>query len=150
AVQQVFTAFGIADRFGFNVDGGHGHCTFPNDQTNDLAYFLDKFMLGKTNLSSIVATAPGSYSNINYAGWYAWWGNTNPFFPTMQLSVPAMATEGDGVLAGQGSITVNPAVTSNLVVSLTSSNTSKVTVPSTVTILAGQSNAMFDLTIIDN
>ncbi len=53
AAQQVYKTLGIADRFGFNVDGGHQHCFFPNDQTNDLAYFLDKFMLGKTSLSSV-------------------------------------------------------------------------------------------------
>ena len=150
AVQQIYNTFGIADRFGFNVDGGHPHCTFPSDQTNDLAYFLDKFMLGRTNLSSVIGTYPGSYSTINYAGWYAWWGTTNPAFPTLTLNIPASAMEGDGVLAGRGSITANPAPTNDLVVSLTSGNTNKVTVPSSVLIPAGQTNAVFDLTIIDN
>jgi len=77
AAQQVYKTLGIADRFGFNIDGGHQHCFFPPDQTNDLAYFLDKFMLGKTNLSSVIATYPGSYANIDYAKWYAGWGMTN-------------------------------------------------------------------------
>ena len=69
---------------------------------------------------------------------------------TIQLVIPATATEGDGVLAGQGSIMVYPNPTNDLVVNLTSSNTNKVTVPSSVVIPAGQSNAVFDLTIIGN
>ena len=150
AVQQIYGTFGIPDRFGFNVDGGHPHCTFPNDQTNDLAYFLDKFMLGNTNLSSVIATSPGSYSNINYPVWYAWWGTTNPIFPTLIMNIPAAATEGVGTLAGQGSLAVNKTSTTDLVVNLTSGNTSAVTVPASVIIPAGQSNAVFDLTIIDD
>jgi hypothetical protein len=69
---------------------------------------------------------------------------------SLQLVIPATATEGEGVLAGQGSITVNFAPSSNWVVNLTSSNTNKVTVPSSVVIPAGQTNAVFDLTIIND
>jgi acetylxylan esterase len=69
----------------------------------------------------------------------------------IQVAIPATATEGEGLLAGQGSITINPAPTNGLVVNLTSSNTNKVTVPSSVVIPAGQSNAVsFDLTIVDD
>ncbi|HEY3762971.1 MAG TPA: hypothetical protein VGN23_14595 [Verrucomicrobiae bacterium] len=77
AAQQVYQTLGIEDRFGFNVDGGHQHCFFPNDQTNDLAYFLDKFMSGQTNLSKVVASHPPEYATIDYAKWYAGWGVTN-------------------------------------------------------------------------
>jgi hypothetical protein len=80
AAAQVYQQFGIGDRFGFNVDGGHSHCMFPSDQDPDLQYFLNKFMLGQTNLSQIIRTAPASYSSINYAQWYNWWGSTNAVF----------------------------------------------------------------------
>jgi hypothetical protein len=148
AVQQIFNTLGIADRFGFNVDGGHSHCTFPNDQTNDLAYFLDKFMLAKTNLSSVIETYPSGYFSINYSSWYQWWGTANPIFPTLYLNIPAATTKGAGTLAGQGNVSVSGITTSNLVVSLSTSDTTKVTVPASVTIPAGQSNAVFDLTIL--
>jgi hypothetical protein len=148
AVQQIFNTLGIPDRFGFNVDGGHSHCTFPNDQTNDLAYFLDKFMLAKTNLSSVIASYPGGYNSINYSSWYQWWGTANPIFPTLYLSIPAATTKGAGTLAGQGNVSVSGITSSNLVVSLSTSDTTKVTVPATVTIPAGQSNVVFDLTIL--
>ena len=66
------------------------------------------------------------------------------------LDLPALATEGDGVLAGQGSVSIASAQGSDVVVSLSSSNTSEVTVPAAVTIPAGQLSASFDVTIVDD
>jgi len=153
ACQQVYNTLGIVDRFGFSLIGGHNHCQFPTNQDPELGYFLDKFMLGQTNLSQIIqsyTTSPDNYNAVNYSLWSSWWGTTNPIFPQTFMSIPAAATEGAGVLAGQGSITVTPTPSSDLVVNLTSSNTNKVTVPASVTIPAGQTNAVFDLTVIDN
>ena len=155
ACAQIYNTLGIADRFGFNVDGGHNHCDFPSDQEADLQYFLNKFMKGQTDLSQTIRTFPGSYATvINYTRWSAWWGTTNPIFPyTGQLSqtAPLAATEGDGTLIGQGLVRVTPTPTNDAVaVNLTSSNPNKVTVPATVIIPVGQSNAVFDLTIVDN
>jgi hypothetical protein len=73
ACARVYNTFGIADRFGFNVDGGHSHCTFPSDQDPDLQYFLNKFILGQTNLSQTIRTYPSSYT-FSLSPWYAWWG----------------------------------------------------------------------------
>jgi hypothetical protein len=66
------------------------------------------------------------------------------------LTVPAAAREGDGVLAGQGLATVFPMPTNDLVVSLSSSDVSELTVPGSVLIPSGQTNAAFDLTIVDD
>jgi hypothetical protein len=142
--EQIYRTLGIADRFGFNVDGGHGHCTFPNDQTNDLAYFLDKFMLGKTNLSSVIGN---SGNGILWQRWIQWWGTANPAFPELNLSIPAAATKGVGTLAGQGNVSLNGLSTTDQVVALISGDISKVIVPASVVIPAGQTNALFDLTI---
>ena len=156
AAAQIYNTLGIADRFGFNIDGGHDHCTFPNDQTNDLAYFLDKYMLGQTNLSSVIATSPGTpdFTSIDYARWTVWWGTTNATFPyvgQLSLNMPNNATEGDGTLAGAALVSIRPTPTNiSVTVDLTSSNTNKVIVPDSVVIPAGQSNAVFDLTIVDN
>ena len=156
AAQRIYSALGISDRFGFNVDGGHSHCAFPNDQTNDLAYFLDKFMLGNSNPSSVIATYPANYPIIiNSSRWTAWWGTSNPTFPYVgQLSVfsaPSAATEGDGTLVGAGLVRVTPTPTNGLVtVNLTSGNTNKVLVPASVVIPSGTNSAAFDLTIVDN
>jgi hypothetical protein len=64
--------------------------------------------------------------------------------------MPASATEGDGTLAGLGGLSVSQTPTNDLAVDLTSSNTNKVTVQASVVIPAGLSNAVFDLTLIDN
>lgn len=81
ACAKVYNTLGIADRFGFNVDGGHTHCAFPSDQESELQYFLNKFMKGQTSLSQTIRTAPSSYSSINYARWTQWWGTSNPVLP---------------------------------------------------------------------
>lgn len=64
---------------------------------------------------------------------------------TLSLSLPAVAAEGDPPVSA--TLTAAPAPTNDLVVTLASSDTSEATVPPTVTILAGQSNAVFDITI---
>jgi len=77
--------------------------------------------------------------------------NTPPYFPpSIQLAIPATASEGDGVLAGQGNIALSSSSSNNLTVTLTSSNTNKVMVPSSLVIPAGLSNAVFDLTIVND
>jgi len=81
ACARIYSTFGIADRFGYNVDGGHTHCAFPADQEVDVQYFLNKFMKGQTSLSQTIRTRPSTYSTINAARWTAWWGTTNPALP---------------------------------------------------------------------
>jgi hypothetical protein len=78
ATARIFSTLNIADRYGFNVDGGHSHCAFPSDQENDLGYFLNRFMKGTNTLSQTIRTSPASYSTINYSQWTTWWGTTNP------------------------------------------------------------------------
>jgi hypothetical protein len=72
-------------------------------------------------------------------------------FPMLlRLSLPSVATEGDGILVGQGFVTVFPAPDTDLVVSLASSDATEVTVPASVMIPAGQTSAVFDVTIVDD
>jgi hypothetical protein len=71
----------------------------------------------------------------------------NPF-AQLSINVAASATEGDAPLTA--SVSANPAPGSDLVVNLTSSDPSSATVPATVTVLAGQTSANFQVTIIDD
>jgi uncharacterized repeat protein (TIGR01451 family) len=66
----------------------------------------------------------------------------------LSVSVPSTATEGDPPT--NGVVSVTPVPGTNLIVNLASSDTTEATVPATVTILAGQTNATFTLTIIDD
>jgi hypothetical protein len=72
--------------------------------------------------------------------------------PTRRLTVtvPASATEGDGLLAGAGQIGIYAPLPTNLVVSLVSSDTTEAIVPGSVMIPAGQTNASFNVTIVDD
>ena len=73
ATQRIYEEFGIADRFGFYIDGGHGHCAIPAEQKPAIAAYLDKFLLGDKTASTKVRVHP--YGNLDYQRWTAWWGN---------------------------------------------------------------------------
>lgn len=45
AAHEVWKAFGIPDRFGFSIVGGHGHCRLPDSQRPEVEAFVDKFLL---------------------------------------------------------------------------------------------------------
>ena len=68
----------------------------------------------------------------------------------LSLTIPTRAAEGDGLLAGAGSISISAALPSDLVVDLVSDDTSEMTVPAAVTVPAGRISAVFDLTVVDD
>lgn len=72
------------------------------------------------------------------------------FGKALTVTVPESATEGDGVLTGQGTVSIPGSLGSDLVVSLTSSDITEVTVPASVTMVAGQTSVTFDLTVVDD
>jgi subtilisin-like proprotein convertase family protein len=63
---------------------------------------------------------------------------------------PVTISEGAGASVATATVTVSAAPVSNLVVNLSSFDTTEATVPSTVTILAGQTSATFSVTAIDD
>ena len=46
AAREVWRTFGIGDRMGYSVVGGHPHCMLPASQYAEVQAFIDKFMLG--------------------------------------------------------------------------------------------------------
>jgi len=68
----------------------------------------------------------------------------------LSLSLPATAYENAGVLTGAGQVRISGALSSNLTVSLFSSDLTEVTVPATAIIPAGQTSANFNLTMVDD
>ena len=72
-------------------------------------------------------------------------------FPPLNVSIPETATEGDGLLASQGVVSLALAVATDLEVTLASSDTSEVVLlQSNVIIPAGQLTSPFDLLIQDD
>ncbi|MBN1855279.1 MAG: S8 family serine peptidase, partial [Pirellulales bacterium] len=69
---------------------------------------------------------------------------------TLAISLLTDAWEGEGTRAGSGMVAIGGTLPVDLVVTLHSDDTSELEVPATVTILAGQTSAMFDATIVDD
>ena len=101
ATQRIYNALGIGDRFGFYIDGNHGHCATLPAEAPVIASYVDKFMLGQANTNTDVEVYPnpadttnygypivvagGNYAyyfpTMNYRRWTDWWGTNNPVFP---------------------------------------------------------------------
>lgn len=79
AAKKVWDTFGISDRFGFSIVGGHQHCALPESEKPELEAFVDKFLLGKMDVNTNVSTNP--FGQVNYSRWTAWWGTGSPVFP---------------------------------------------------------------------
>jgi len=84
--------------------------------------------------------------NRSYSDWLMF----TVFDTVLSVSVPPGATEGDGLLAGAGSVSLTNTLPFDLVVTLSSSDTSELTVPAQVVIPQGSLAATFDVTIADD
>ena len=47
AARKVWERFGISDRMGWSIVGGHGHCQLPESQWPEVQAFIDRFLLGR-------------------------------------------------------------------------------------------------------
>ncbi|MES1218511.1 MAG: hypothetical protein ABUT20_23595 [Bacteroidota bacterium] len=80
ATKEVYKTLGIGDRFGFYIDGKHNHCAIPQTQRPAIEAFVDKFILGKTNVNTDSVTI-NPFPNVDHERWYKWWGTGKPVFP---------------------------------------------------------------------
>jgi hypothetical protein len=101
AAEKVYETLGIGDRFGFYLDGNHGHCATLPAESAPITAFVDKFMLGQTSVATDVHVFPnpadttdygypivaanGNYAyyfpTMDYKRWTDWWGTNDPVFP---------------------------------------------------------------------
>lgn len=73
AAKKVWETFGIADRFGFSIVAGHGHCILPDRQRPEVEAFIDKFLLDDTSVDTNVEIHP--YTDTDDQKWTDWWVN---------------------------------------------------------------------------
>lgn len=71
AARMVWKAFGIEDRMGFSIQGGHMHCMLPESQYPEVEAFIDKFLLGKTYVDTFVSKAD-MFEDVDYLKWMPW------------------------------------------------------------------------------
>lgn len=101
ATQRIYNTLGIGDRFGFYIDGNHGHCATLPAEAPVIKSFVEKFLLGNENTNTDVQVYPnpadtvnygypivvsnGNYAyyfpKMNYRRWTDWWGTNDPVFP---------------------------------------------------------------------
>ena len=111
------------------------------------------------NLSPFADNRPAVYVRWGYqvadsrAFAYSGWNIDDiAFLGTSQIAVslPASTVKNAGVITGQCQVSIPHPAAANVTVQLASGNTNKLTVPASVTILAGQTNAPFNVTIVDD
>jgi len=69
---------------------------------------------------------------------------------TLAVTLPTDTTENAGTLSQAGTVTLSEAAPVDTAVYLTSGNSSKLTIPASVVIPAGQLSTTFDITLVDN
>jgi GH35 family endo-1,4-beta-xylanase len=84
AAHEVWKTFGISDRFGFSIVGGHQHCQLPDSQLPEVEAFVDKFLLGKQTANTSVTKHP--FESVEHAMWYDGWETGTSTFPTPDLT----------------------------------------------------------------
>jgi hypothetical protein len=52
AARKVWSQFGIDDRIGYSINGGHPHCQLPESQYPDVEAFIDRFLLDKNDVKT--------------------------------------------------------------------------------------------------
>ena len=71
ATAATFETLGVGDRFGFYIDGGHGHCAVPATQQPAMAAFVDRFLMGRSATTDL-RVHPATFANMNYQQWMPW------------------------------------------------------------------------------
>lgn len=120
--------------------------TIPGGQTSAVfdLNIVDDVLLDGSRAVTISAAADGYQSGADMIQVH------DSESEVLMVTVPAAASEGDGVLAGQGTVSVGRAVDEDVIVTLISDVIDEVEVPPTVTVSAGQTGAAFDLTILND
>jgi hypothetical protein len=111
AAKEVYTTLGIADRFGFYIDGGHAHCAIPSGQVPAVEAFVDKFLLGKKNINTDTIMQ-NPYPDIDYKRWINWWGKGKPVLPEEPIGI-RIFLEAECATAGSNWHRLNDTAASN-------------------------------------
>ncbi len=96
ATQKIYETFGVGDRFGFAIDGGHGHCATPSSPVQSAVNaFKNRFLLGQ-DVNTDVHIYPSREADIDAERWTQWWGTGVPDDPRYNV---ALASAGSTAIA---------------------------------------------------
>lgn len=71
AAREVWRQFGIEDRMGYSIEGGHPHCMLPESQDPEVGAFLDRFLLGDDTADTRITRAD-MFSDTDWRRWAPW------------------------------------------------------------------------------
>lgn len=69
AARKVWSQFGIDDRMGYSINGGHPHCQLPESQYPEVEAFIDRFLLGKNEVKTAGILKSPFEGKIDLAPW---------------------------------------------------------------------------------
>ena len=69
AAAKVWEQYGIADRIGYSIVGGHPHCMLPESQFPEVKAFIKRFLLGEDVSTAGVAIAPDFKGKTDLNRW---------------------------------------------------------------------------------
>lgn len=72
AARTVWQQYGIADRVGYSILGGHMHCQLHQDQYPEVEAFIDKFLLNKEVDTQDVSISPDYKNKTDLTRWINW------------------------------------------------------------------------------
>jgi len=73
AARKVWEQFGIADRIGYSIIDGHGHCQLPESQFPEVEAFIEKFLLGNDSIDTRdISIAPLYRDSVDVNRWIDW------------------------------------------------------------------------------
>lgn len=74
AAREVWSSFGIAERMGYSIEGGHPHCQLPLSQYPEVTAFIRSFLLDDKSMDTNVTNAP-MFDNVDWQKWMPWKSN---------------------------------------------------------------------------
>lgn len=71
AAREVWKTWGIADRMGYSIEGGHGHCQLPLSQYPEVESFIKRFLLDDETVDTNVTRAE-MFGDVDWQKWMPW------------------------------------------------------------------------------
>lgn len=74
ASKEVYDALGASDNYTYSQEGGHSHCSLPNNQFDEVKDFINKFLLGKSGIVTGKIDYSKNSETINWkkSDWIDW------------------------------------------------------------------------------
>ena len=71
AAQKVFKKLGVGDHVGYSISSGHDHCQLPKEEYQYVEAYIDRFLLGKKHIDTVIENAP-RYQSVDWQKWCNW------------------------------------------------------------------------------